>query len=352
MLRCRPAGCKQMDPRLNMHGWSSDIVLPAACCGAGLLEPDGGDGEMDSSSFPAPTIRGFLEPSSGSSEKGAISARRRNDSGGMLKRAGCTGILGKREGKTGTWWWAEGEVGGGKDGQAWAFCWPGPVFDGPIGFLAPGFGAGILAGLWARFLVSAAGEASVLAYTKRARRVGVGDSTEPGLGRVMALRDAPSRWPGPASARQWLQQPEMRAQSWALGSLVCKSGAPSDDSAMLGRWTQVPAAPPPPSLLASLSSLHPRMISRGGRNAREIHCYIMITRLQLVEPRAEAVTERKNLWKVTMCLGLGLRARFHCGFPLSHRHPGFHWMHKGTPIRRRGMWERTHGGGGVCPGGF
>ena len=66
-----------------------------------LLEAEGEDGEMDSSPFPAPTIRGFLEPSSGSSEKGAVSARRRDDGGGMLRRAGCTGILEKLEGKTG-----------------------------------------------------------------------------------------------------------------------------------------------------------------------------------------------------------------------------------------------------------
>lgn len=173
----------------------------------------------------------------------------------------------------------------------------------------------------------------------------------------MALRDAPSRWPGPASARQWSQQPEMRAQSWALGSLVCKSGgAASDDSAMLGRWTQVlvPAAPPPPSsLLASPSSLHPRMISRGGRNAREIHCYIMITWLQLVEPRAEAVTERKNLWKVTMCLGLGLRARFLCVVSsLATGTPASTGCTRAHPSVGEGCGSKGTGEGACAPEGF
>lgn len=64
--------------------------------------------------------------------------------------------------------------------------------------------------LWARFLVSfcpfcSRGGVRVGAYKagweggrwgKRAGRVGVGDSAEPGLWEVMALRDARSRWPG------------------------------------------------------------------------------------------------------------------------------------------------------------
>lgn len=66
MLQCWPAGWKQMDARLNMHGWSSDIVLRAACWEAGLQEL----AKWILPVSPARTIKGFLEPSSGS-EKGA-----------------------------------------------------------------------------------------------------------------------------------------------------------------------------------------------------------------------------------------------------------------------------------------
>lgn len=53
-----------------------------------------------------------------------------------------------------------------------------------LAFLPQGLGLGSWRGSGLVFLcLYAAREASVLAYTKRARRVGVGDSTEPGLGR-------------------------------------------------------------------------------------------------------------------------------------------------------------------------
>ncbi len=73
MLQCRPAGCKQMDARLNMRAGSSDIVLRAACCEAGLRELDGEvveggvveDGDMDSPCVSRPHRKGFLELSSG-----------------------------------------------------------------------------------------------------------------------------------------------------------------------------------------------------------------------------------------------------------------------------------------------
>lgn len=82
----------------------------------------------------------------------------------------------------------------------------GPVFGDPLGFLTFWFGVGTQAGLWARLLVSfcpfwSPGGVRVGAY-KAGWEGGRWGQRRPGLGEGMALRDARSRWPGRASARQ------------------------------------------------------------------------------------------------------------------------------------------------------
>lgn len=63
--------------------------------------------------------------------------------------------------------------------------------------------------------------------------------------------------------------------------------------------------------------------------------------------------ERKNLAnRHEVLLRLALKARFRSGFLFSHGHPGFLCTHKGTPIRRREMWEQMHRGGGVGSAGL
>lgn len=158
----------------------------------------------------------------------------------------------------------------------------------------------------------------------------------------------------------------MPAQLWGLGLLVCKSQeAPSDDFAMLRRWTQVlvPAAPPPPSSphlfpeksRQSYFSTSPNEIpGREEREGNSLLCNDVQSQWAswLLGRTQGWGGDRKNFWKVQMCLGLGLRECFRSGFLLSHGYPDFHWMYKGTPIRRREMWEHMHRGRGVCSGGF
>lgn len=148
MLQSRPAGCQQMDARLNMHGRSSDIVLGlrAARLGSGSRT---GRWEMDSPCVSRPRPKGL----SGAfllllGEKAQVSARRRSDSRGMLKGQGVSG------------WRGDGtrERGRGEERRVGArrglFVARGPGSGGPLGFLSLWSGAGSLAGLWARFLLS------------------------------------------------------------------------------------------------------------------------------------------------------------------------------------------------------
>lgn len=85
-----PAGCKQMDARLNMHGRRSDIVLRlrAERLGSGSLGVWGA-GKTDSPVSSAPSRKSFLEPSS--CEKERVPARRRHDREGCWKGQGEPG---------------------------------------------------------------------------------------------------------------------------------------------------------------------------------------------------------------------------------------------------------------------
>lgn len=73
---------------------------------------------------------------------------------------------------------------GGWGARRGLFVDQGLVFGGPFGFLALGLGLEPTQGSELAFLClsapSAAKEAPVLAHTKRAGRVGVGDSADPG----------------------------------------------------------------------------------------------------------------------------------------------------------------------------
>lgn len=141
------------------------------------------------------------------------------------------------------------------------------------------FGAGVLAGFPARFLVfsapSATREAAVVAHTKRAGRVGAGDSSEQARGGNGAGCDS-RRWPGRSQTMIVVAEVPSSFRASIPGQAPLRGI--HDASGM----QRVVLCPPP--LFASFTEkkkkshrsnfLHPWR-SQAGRIAKKIHCYIM-----------------------------------------------------------------------------